>query len=92
MIVAHRVLNKEYDIDCEKYEIRTIGQLKSYLLNYLEGVMYNNIKILGCVGELNNEIVITSDMTYVALVIIPVICTDHVIKEQVASGNTTNEK
>ena len=81
MIVAHRVLNKEYNIDCEKYEIITIGQLKSYLLNYIEGVRYDNIKILSCTGELNNETIITSDMTYLGLIIVPIICNEHTMSE-----------
>lgn len=77
MIVAHRVLNKEYNIDCEKYGITTIGQLKSYLLNYIEGVRYDNIKLLTCTGELKNDAIINNEMTYLGLVIVPIRCTEH---------------
>ena len=86
MIVAHRLTNREYSIDCEKYEIATIGHLKSYLLNYIEGVRYDNIKILGCTGELVNETNITPDMTYLGLIIVPIICRDHQPGQSIVNG------
>ena len=64
MIIANRILNKEYDIDCVKFDIKNIGQLKSYLINYLEGVRYDNIKLFDNNGALNNNKPITDDMVY----------------------------
>lgn len=77
MIVAHRILKKEYDIDCKKYEIKTIGELKSYLLNYIENVRYDNIKLFDHTGALENDKEITDDMVYLGMAIVPITCHEH---------------
>ena len=77
MIIANRILNMEYDIDCENFGIKNIGQLKSYLINYLEGVRYDNIKLFDNTGSLGNYTPITDDMVYIGLAIVPIVCTEH---------------
>ena len=77
MIISHRVLRKEYNVDCKKYGIKTIGELKSYLLNYVENVRYDNIKLFDFHGAVANDKTITEDMVYLGMAIIPIVCNEH---------------
>ena len=77
MIIAHRILKKEYDIDCMTFGIKNIGELKSYLLNYLEGIRYDNIKLFDHRGNLENTTPITESMVYIGMSIVPIECFAH---------------
>ena len=77
MIVVHLFLNKEYTIECGKYNITTIGDLKNHLLTRIEGIKYDNIKILHCSDNITDPTIITNDMERVGMVIVPITCIKH---------------
>ena len=78
MIVTHLFLKREYNIDKIKYNIITIEDLKNHLLTRMEGIKYDNIKILNHSDNITDETIITDDMKRVGMVIVPIKCTEHV--------------
>lgn len=78
MIVTHLFLRKEYNIDKIKYNIITIADLKNHLLTRMEGVNYDNIKILNHSDNITDETIITDNMKRLGMVIVPINCTEHV--------------
>ena len=77
MIIEHSILNKQYNIDCEKYEIKKVINLKSFLLNSINGVTIENIKFIYNSREMKNEELITNDIQKINMVIIPIKCGKH---------------
>ncbi len=77
MIIEHQLLQNIYNIDCKKYEIDKIIDLKSYLLNYLNGVTIENIKFIKDGTEIKNEEIITENLEKIYMAIIPINCYDH---------------
>ena len=77
MIIEHSILNKQYNIDCEKYGINNFINLKSFLLNSITGVTLENIKFIYNHRELKNEELITNDIKKINMVIIPIECCKH---------------
>tara|TARA_B100001057_G_scaffold501215_1_gene622095 strand:+ start:13174 stop:13410 length:237 start_codon:yes stop_codon:yes gene_type:complete len=77
MIIEHSLLQKKYNIDCVKYEIKKIIDLKSYLLNYLNGVTIENIKFIKDGNEIKNDEIITENLEKIYMAIIPITCCEH---------------
>lgn len=77
MIIEHSLLQKKYNIDCVKYEIKKIIDLKSYLLNYLNGVTIENIKFIKDGNEIKNYEIITENLEKIYMAIIPITCCEH---------------
>ena len=77
MIIEHSLLQKKYNIDCVKYEIKKIIDLKSYLLNYLNGVTIENIKFIKDGNEIKNDETITENLEKIYMAIIPITCCEH---------------
>ena len=77
MIIEHSILNKQYDIDCNKYEITNYINLKSFLLNFINGVSIENIKFIYQGREIKNNEIITNDVEKINMAIIPINCCIH---------------